>query len=423
MRAFRAAMLFLLCQATTGQATTASLDDCFAASLGRATSLNILSESVRQAEERYKQSNALRLPTVAGIGTYTLQEPGHDRENQAEARITANQPLFRGFQEFAALRQISGEVEAAKLQREAAVTQLYKDVAASFYAVLALEKDDENIRAEIAMIDQRIKDLQKLQKIGKSRLSEVLAAKSARVNLEVQATEVKGQVLAARETLAFLTGLPPDLSIVAPTGTEDGNLKVADSDLASALRRIDQRPEVKAAASRVAATGEGVEIAHSAYYPTLDLNGNYYLRRVGEPNNGRWDAQLALNVPIYSGGMVSSRIAEAASKKQQSQDELTLARQAAEQEIRTLRQAVITKREQIAELETATSLAGKAYKEEQREYGLGLVTNLDVLSTLQSFKQSQRALDRTRFALRLDLERYAIALGERPGTRAKGVAP
>jgi outer membrane protein len=86
----------------------------------------------------------------------------------------------------------------------------------------------------------------------------------------------------------------------------------------------------------------------------------------------------------------------------------------AEQEVRASYRSVEYDRSQIDALTAATEAALKNYEAQVRDYRLGLVTNLDVLQALTALQQNRRALDRVRFASKLDYVRLEAAAARRP---------
>ncbi len=123
-------------------AETLTLDEYFAAALIRSEVVATQGELIRQAEEHYTQAGSALRPTVNGVASYTRQDPipSGDLSNsttpnrQSLAKLTATQPLFRGFREFAALRQTKALLGAQDQDYRNARTQLFKDVI--FYLVL-----------------------------------------------------------------------------------------------------------------------------------------------------------------------------------------------------------------------------------------------------------------------------------------------
>jgi outer membrane protein len=114
-------------------------------------------------------------------------------------------------------------------------------------------------------------------------------------------------------------------------------------------------------------------------------------------------------VPIFSGGIVQSRVREAMSQRTQSELDLSRVRRQAEQEVRALYQSVARDRTQVAALDKSTTANRLSYQAHAGEYRLGLVTNLDLLQALTAFQQSQRALDRARLTAKSNYLRLLAA--------------
>jgi outer membrane protein len=385
-----------------------TLDDYFNAALNRSEVVASQAESIRQAEEHYKQATSTLLPTVNGVASYTWQEPlsvstpttsTNFLSYQPLAKLTATQPLFRGFREFAALRQTEALVSAQNDDYLNARIQLFRDVVQSFYNVLAIEQDLRNYDAEIQQGLERIEELNARVRIGRSRISEVLTVQSSIDALRAQVEFLKGQLKVARETFAFLSGLD---SATTLNDTEPLPDKLEPVEFY--LGRIPLRPDMKASQKRLAAARENVSVARGAHLPSVDLNGNYYLDRPGALKDINWDVQIALTVPIYAGGLLNSKTREALSQSNQAElTESQVSRQA-EQEIRSLYQSVVHDLAQLAALQKATDAARANYTAQQRDYRLGLVTNLDVLQALTASQEDQRALDRVRYTVKLDYQ-------------------
>ena len=413
-------VLMALQPAIAAEALT--LDNYFSQALARSEVVSIQGELVQQAQERKRQASAALYPTLTGYASYTWQETGTRNLTlypirQRLARLTANQPLFRGFREFAAVRQSRALVGAQDDDYWHARVQLFKDVAQNFYQVLAIEQDLVSLGEQIDQYQQRTKELQGRVRIGRSRSGEVLTVQSGISTLDAQIEQRKADLGTAREVFAFLSGLP------VTTPLHDTEMVPMHPGMADEyLARIPLRPDVKAMQQRQTAAQENVTVARGAHLPSLDLNANRYLERNGILENVDWDVQLALTVPIYAGGGVQSRVREALSQNTQAELSLNQMRRQAEQEIRSIHQNVIFDRSQLDALQKATDAAQKNYSAQQRDYRLGLVTNLDVLQAQANFQENQRALYRVRYNIKLNYLRLQAAAVYRPEVYT-GAAP
>lgn len=389
-----------------------NLDAYFKAAAARSEVVANQVELIRQAEERYQQANAARGPRVEGFAAYTREDAGGSASSatrQPVMGVGATQSLFRGFREIAALRQTEALIGARHHDYLHARVQLFKDVADNFYTILSLQRELENLKEQIEQNQSREKEIRARVRIGRSRASEVLTVQSATSTLRAEVEQLQGELRVAREVFAFLSGLDPTTPL-ADTDTPPAALPPLEQYLA----RVALRPDVQAERQRLTAARESVEIAKGARLPSVDLKGNYYLERPDNRSGVDWDVEVALTIPLYTGGGLQSQVREAAS--QQTQTELALSRvsRAAEQEIRSAYQSVLYRRARLEALEAATALARENYEAQTRDYRLGLVSNLDVLQALTALQQNQRALDRARYAMKLDYARLQAAAVERP---------
>ena len=413
-----AVMALPVIAANPGHAAGAlTLDEYFAAALKRSEVVATQGELIRQAEEHYKQANSALRPTVNGVASYTRQDPipagelstSTSPNRQSLAKLTATQPLFRGFREFAALRQTKALLGAQDQDYRNARAQLFMDVTQNFYTVLSIEQDLKNFGEEINQNIDREKELNSRVRIGRSRIGEVLFVQSTISTLRAQVEQLQAQLGTAREAFAFLSGLA---STTLLRDTED--LPVNLEPLDDYLARLELRPDVSASRQRLSAAQENTKVARGAHLPSLDLNANRYLERTGNLRGSTWDVGIALTVPIYAGGLLQSKVSEAVSQRTQAELSASQVSRQAEQEIRSIYQSVVFDRSQLDALEKATESARKNYEAQRRDYRLGLVTNLDVLQALTAFQENQRALDRARYTSKLDYLKLQAAAVRRP---------
>ena len=400
-----------------GRALT--LSEVFAAALQRSEVIATQTELIRQAEEHYRQAGGALLPTVSGVVTHTWQEglpagvtstTPTNLSYQPVSKLNATQPLFRGFREFAGLRQTRDLVGAQNEDYQNARVLLFKDVVQNYYSVLTLEQDLRNLDEEIRQNLDREQDIGKRVRIGRSRPAELLNVQATISTLRAQVEQVNTQLRVARETFAFLTGLD------AATPLRDSETVAESLDpLPGYLAAIDPRPAVLASQQRLVAARENVKVAQGAHLPSVDLSGNYYLDRPGYLSDVNWDVTLALTLPIYSGGAMQSKVREAESQRTQAELTVSQTRRQADQEVRSLYQSVRLDRAQVEALDKATDAARKSFEAQSKEYRLGLVTNLDVLQALTAFQENQRALDRARFTLKTDYLTLQAVTNRREG--------
>lgn len=404
----------MIITAPSNAAEALTLDDYYTAALKRSEVVATQAELIVQAEEHYRQARASSLLTVDAIATRTWTDTGardtiNNPRRQNNSRITATQPLFRGFRDIAGLRQTKALREAQTEEYRNARIQLFRDVAQNFFDVLSLEQELKNLDEQINLSTQRERELRDRVRIGRARNAEILTVQTNVSTLLAEIQRLRAQLSAAREALAFLSGMPASTPLI---DTEPLPLTVPPLD--DYLTRVETRPDVKAARERLNAARENISVARGEHLPTLDLHANRYLERSGSLENVEWDIQLELIVPLYAGGGVQSRVRESVSLRDQAELNVSLVSRQAEQEIRSLYEGAALDRPQIEALEKATEAAKKNYDAQLRDYRYGLVTNLEALQALTTFQENQRALDRARYTAKLNYLRLEAAALRRP---------
>ena len=189
-----------------------NLEQAFQAAIARSEDLANQGELVNQAEERYSQAVGSVLPNVNFSGTYLRQDAGSTNAalspvDQKTYKISATQPLFRGFREYAALKQTGILADAGAYTRDQAYIQLFQDTAQAFYQVLLAEQDLINLQTELEVNQKRLKDISEFRRLGRSRESEVLTVQSNIATLEAQIESAKTLIQTYRAIFAFQTGL------------------------------------------------------------------------------------------------------------------------------------------------------------------------------------------------------------------------
>ncbi len=409
MKSTKLSVLFsLLIAYQVSAAAPLTLQDCFKAALKRSEVLATQQEFVVQAEEHFSQAWGSIMPNVYASYLGFVQDPSQITSVigasqpawQNTLKVTADQPLFRGFREYAALDQTGKLITAQKQAYEWAGLQLYSDVAQGFYALLSVQKDLTVVDSELDLYQKRIKDLQDRVEIGRSRLTEVLTIQASQASLLANREQVSNQVEVAKEVLAFLTGL-------------DENIQLNDMDevpsltdpLEAYLAKLDNRPDVLTAKKNLEAAKNNITVTNGAHLPSADAIADYYPQRPGLLQNVAWDAEIVVTLPIFTGWVLSANDKIADSQERQSEQALSSVERMAIENIRTDYKNLKSDLSQLTMYQNSVEINEKNYKANLKDYNNGLVTNLDVLVALTSFVDAQRALEKIRYSAKIDYNR------------------
>lgn len=385
-------IVVLLLASGIAHAADVSLREAYRSALAKTEGAAIGRARVDQADARIDQLQSRFLPTLSFESSFQRLDQTSDRTSRY-SRLTATQPLYAGGADAAAMRAGRANREAAAKQAVALQHDIYRDVAHTFYEVLAHQRDVDTLKTMISLASDRVKEIGERAKIGRSRNVDLLAARAQIAVLQAQLSADEGDLSTARDEFLLLTGLEETTSL-----KETLEVPPAPASVATYLNRLDERPEIAALRSQEDAANGAADVASAAHLPSLDLNGHYYLDRTGSQAENAWDVGLGLSVPLFSGGLVSAEVREARLKAEEAKLLLNQARRRGEIEIRTAHNSVGAALRQIESLKSALESTEQNYKEQSKNYRFGQATNLDVIQALNSYQDTKRTLDRTRYA-------------------------
>jgi len=398
-------IVFFLFLLFAQQSFAISLNEAFTEALRKNEVVGQGQARIDQADARHSQMIGAVLPNIGFNASYLLQPQLSDSiaqaffpNEQSTVSLGVTQPIFRGLREFSALSQQKLLRSAQEDSQRFTLLQLYQNVAQSFFSVLILERDLKNLTEQAEIYGKRVSELQARVGRGESSASEALTAQSAEISTRSDIQNISNQLAAERENFAFLTGLDATTSLTDPnliSAVKKSKLQALDSYLDG----IESRPDVQEALKRFEAAEKEVSIARGGHLPSVDLMGNYYLKRPpGFLNEIKWDVQLKLTFPIFEGGATQARVREAASKQKDAELYFHRVKRQAAQEVRTLYQSLKNKIEQLDTLNRSLDIANRNSITLQKEYRRGLSRNIDVQLALADYRVAKRAVDQAHFS-------------------------
>ena len=379
----------ILLMVTQNSSFGLTLADCYTLSLKQSETIAIQQELIEEAEGRFLRALSVVLPHASfsssdkrqdgsGGSAFTLKEV-------PERKFVLNQNLFSGFKEIAAMASVRAEKRQRTHEKTRAEQLLLVDVANAFYLLLEQHEDLETLETTRTTLLERMEELKQRETLGRSRPSEVVSAEAQLRRVEAEIERVQSQEVVARQLLEFLTGRDR-IEKIADSETSLPSLKAEENYLAKA----GKRPDVQAAEEAWRAAQKKVSATRGALFPTVALEGNYYVERAGAAEDVNWDVALKVDAPIFQGGDHAGAMKEATAREHQAKLQFQKTERAAALDIRgayaTLRAAIA----RSGSLQKAREAAEKDYQYQVEDYRLSLVSNLDVLKALESLQEARR---------------------------------
>ncbi len=401
------------------QKTVFNLSDVYALAVARTESLAVTAEGLEQAEAQQAQALGAWLPQVGLVGqknwvsgAYVQSGPGTGGNPNAGGSLylSGAETILSGLNQVAALQGASANIDAQRLALRDAASRLLLSVAQSFYSVLQLQ-DTQATDQESRDLTQKILDVQKKWvAIGRAQKSDMLNTTAQLAQLDATLQSDKTQLTQARETLAFLAGIPADAALQST----DENFTAPSYSLEDAAAKVDSRPDVGEAKANLGVAEAQVLQAHGEHLPSLMATGNYYLAADGGNNPREWTVGLEASLPVFEGGQIVAQEREADSKRNQAKLIWSQTRRQALEEIRQVYKGLHDSIQQAAAYQGALDASQSAYDAIWHDYNLNLQTPLALLQAQNTLEAAKADYVRTRYQTLYDQVWLGVALGDLP---------
>jgi len=393
----------------SGSASALTLSEALEFSLSNMESLKIADHQIEQQEFVKKKARGALLPTINGVGSYTKIDPPRAAGNnpflltrQYSWAMRLTQPLLRGGS-IAALGVADEQRNLALLQRETTIQNLSRTVIQA-YAQYSLSFRDQQILNESLKINQtRFNEMKRRYQVGKIRKGEFLEADAQLDRSKVAFENASKQLQVSKKNLEFYIGReissePPMISLGTPSLVKAEQLK---------------RSEILVAEKEQEIAKKMIEIQKGDHYPRLDLITNYYFDRTGILSTSNWDIGLQVSVPLFQGGVVYSSVKEAQEKWMASKLNENLKKRQVENENKILESQISQNLSQLDYAKQVLKKSQSAFEATKTDDKFGLISQLEVLQSLNNYVQAQRELSLLEHETFVLLKTHQLYAGEK----------
>jgi len=320
-------------------------------------------------QELLTQAQSFLLPNVSGQVAYQKNDYSSDNvafalNDSLQQKLNLSQSLYdasawsRYDQAKALVVKAAAQLSLQEQSLVLRLTQAYFDVLRADQLLVLAQAQQTSTEKQRDKIAEGVR-------VGLTNPVDLLEIQ-ARYDLAVSDTiQAENQVSVTRESLSRLVDAPtPDLKRLS-LNTRFEPLKQSPADLAKSFSA--QNLSVKLGQQQLRVAELEVDAQRAGHYPTLSLQGNLthadnsYLKAF--PYTTAYQTNsigVQLNVPIYAGGMVDSKVAQSAHQRTSAQAGLRQAQEQAHLDIITAAKSVQLGQSRLAALRQAVA-SGEAF--------------------------------------------------------------
>lgn len=370
--------------------------------------LEAAAQRLAQARARAGVSESILFPRLdIGAGP-TIGQPSaistgapHGTVPSTQYRYKAQGAVSYDLDLFGANRSASSAADLTALGEEAnyraAILSLEADVAQAYYALRALDREQEilnttqKLRAETRDLTKRSLKIGDVSELDVARAESELSATKAEV------LAVAKRRAEAEHNLAILLGKPP-ASINMTKNAIGGVPPAVPAGLPSAL--LERRPDIQVAQKKMAAANEAIGVARAAFFPVLNLTvaGGFESGQLGQLFD--WSSRTWLlgplvgtiaTLPVFDAGKNFSNLALSKAQFQEAvanyRQSVLVAFREVEDQLSGLR---YLKGQADAQAENVRA-ARKAFSISKTRYVNGYISYLDFIDAQRSLLAAERA--------------------------------
>ena len=380
--------------------------------------------STLAARESKPQARALLLPS-ANISANTFANdqtfggsgsPPSLKESSFNSHgytLSLTQPIFR-WDRYLSLMQADSLIQQADAEQLSTQQRLIIRVAEAYFGILAAIDNIEFAKAETKSLSRRLEQANQRFEVGLTAITDVHEAQAGFDRATADDIQAENLLDNAKESLREITGeyitelasLGGSMPLISPEPNDiDQWSKTAES----------QNMDVIAAKHSLESSRQEIKKQNASHLPTLDLVANHGYDVSGGFFGDRKIRStvvgLQLNVPLFQGGLISSRAKQARYRYNRSQQELEQAFRAAQRETRQAYLGIISGISRVAALKQALVSSETALRATEIGFEVGTRTAVDVVASERTTLNAKRQHARARYDYLLDSLRLKRAAG------------
>jgi NodT family efflux transporter outer membrane factor (OMF) lipoprotein len=362
---------------------------------------------VREADAQATIAGAPLLPALSGTANATREReinlgiPGTTTADVFSPLLNASYELDFWGKNRAALNAARLQAAASRYDRVTVELTVMSSVASTFFQAVEAQDRLTVARDNLVSAQKILKGLQLELKVGTITALDVAQQETTVAVLNASIPPLQQQLLQSIDALAILVGKPPE-EVNITTGTLDA---LAEPQVTPGLpsELLARRPDVAEAEAQLMSANASIAVARASFFPSIELtaSGGYAstaLSSLFNPASRVFTLSAGLTQPIFQGGALTGQYAYSKARYAELLADyhktVISAFSNVEDALVTLQQTALQSQRQ----EDAAAKARRAYEITLRQFHIGTINILTVLSTEAALFTAEDTLVQVKYA-------------------------
>ena len=422
-------ILLVLLSVPAAHAAAADLLESYHAAQSQDTVFAAARATQRAGYEKLAQGRSLLLPSISLSANDTLNSseirfggaaaaisPGSQNYNSYGFGLNLVQPLYRQ-QNHIIYSQAELQVALSETQFNTAKQDLILRVTQAYFDVLAAYDGVQLATTQKTAIAEQLEQAKRNFDVGTATITDSYEAQARYDLVNAQGIAAQSNLEIKKRALQQLTQtaigeLRPLSAAFKPAALEPSDVE----------RWVDlaQQSSLQLASARLTTDLAEQEVARNraGHGPSVDLVANYgqsyaNASSLGVANSARVAAVgVQLNLPLYQGGAINSKVREAEANLDRARDDLESARRNVTLQTRQAYLGVVNGLAQVGALQQALRSGESVLEASKLGQEVGVRTNLDVLNAQQQLYATRRDFYQAEYSYLLSRLQLKAATGK-----------
>ncbi|MCG3729945.1 outer membrane channel protein TolC [Vibrio cincinnatiensis] len=373
------------------------------------------------AFEAVTSSRSTLLPQINLTAGYNLTRSDEDsrESDRLTAGISFSQELYN---RSSWVTLDTAEKQARQADAEYAVIQqnLILRVSQAYFEVLSAQDNLEFVRAEKAAVARQLEQTKQRFEVGLSAITDVHDAQAQYDSVLADEVLAENTLTNSYESLREITGQDyADLNIL---DTERFSASRSTESMEALIERAQQQ-NLSLLSSRIAQdiAKDNISLASSGHLPSLTLDGGYNYGHESNSDSGSYSYSghdyndfaigLNLNVPLYTGGNVTSQTKQAEYTYVAASQDLEASFRTVVKNVRAYNNNINASIGALRAYEQTVISARSALEATEAGFEVGTRTIVDVLDATRRLYDANRNLSSARYDYILNVLQLRQAIG------------
>jgi outer membrane protein len=351
--------------------------------------------------ETKNQSIAQMLPTLSlsGRGSFNRLDnsasnfQGSGVQNYWDYGFTLNlsQPIFH-WDHWIQLDQSDNRTAQAEAEYESDHQDLIALTTETYFDILSAQDSLTFAIAEQRAIARQLEQAKQRYDVGLVAITDVLEAQAAFDEARADQIQAENELYDRKEALVEIIG-DADVNL-AKLSKPINFTPPKPNDIKEWERNAETRNlKIIASLNKAEIIRKDVSIQNAGHMPTLDAVASYGMQSTTSSFGLRGDTQnigLQLNVPLFQGGLVTSKTQQSQFNLQAAKEELLGTKRKVKRQVRDAFRDVTSSISRVYALKAAVASAESALEATEAGFSVGTRTMVDVLAEQRNLYRSKR---------------------------------